>query len=536
MLSYKLLLKFRHIAYNIIIFFFILFMATLKPKSIQDVLATSPQAVPTMTPVSSTKAQNQAQLELNKQKAAAKQDIRNLQNQPATWMTTSWYVMDERDSGNWYINKWVQYQAVDQAGNISIWKDKWTAEAGLNQYGWVASTDIWVNPLAYAKSTKPSSSVSTGNKLQTFWDLNDTKTPKTNVGRITSDALGALRDSKWDRASFDTSINYAGLTDEEKKKADMLFNNFSTSLKKQEEKRMKDPTYAYTKTLTEWEKATLEQNKKDTKEELEAKKQSKEKLDTFVSSENAIEENAFNTFETTQNDLLRNYEGNRLNQVQGNLRRALLNRWVDVSKIPQEQLIALSGEIGAQAFSDISAAKERAVNAIETARQNKIAKVRQLNAQKVLSDQQYEEAVADINSKSAALDTNTKLKFAETVFWLQTTKEAQDKTEKQNAVQNALSTAQALWVKGSQFGVVSDYLNKATSADAINTMVSSLNDPASPLYTILKSNEDAASKAAQFENQIKLMEAQAKLISASKSDSSGWWKKIAPNEQPKWAN
>ena len=340
--------------------------------------------------------------------------------------------------------------------------------------------------------------------------------PKVQVGRLVSDFQGTLKDSTGDRTKYESDINYNALSDKEKKVADNVFARSETKRKAQVEKDVKDPYKVYEKTTADLTTEIKNQADADKKAAEEAIAKNKAYTDSFVSEETTAEESAFNTFQTTQNDLLKGYEGNRLNQVQGDLRRALLARGVDISKIPPEQLIALSGTIGAQAFSDISAAKEKATTAIETARQNKVAKVRQLKAQKLLSDSQYEQTLADINSKTASLKNNLDLKFAETVFGLGTQQRTEAKTDKQNAIQNAIATAQGLGIKGSQFGVVTEFLNKATSAESISAMVSALNDPNSAIYTILKSNEDAAKKAAQFENQIKLMEAQAKLKAASR--------------------
>ena len=263
------------------------------------------------------------------------------------------------------------------------------------------------------------------------------------------------------------------------------------------------------------------QNEADKKAQLDAAEENKRLAEEYNNSMISDHQNALTTFENDQNALVSQYEGNRLNQVQGDLRRVLLERGVDVSKVTPEQLIALSGSVGVNAFNDISAAKEKAKASVETARQNALAKISQLKANNVLNASQYNTAVADINSKSATANNNLDLKFAELKFGVATNKDATQKTDAQNAVANILSTAQALGVTGTQMGLVQQFIATAkTTPEALNRMLSELQNPNSPLYTTLKSNEDATAKAAQFNAKLKQYEAETDRIKADASMTS----------------
>ena len=290
----------------------------------------------------------------------------------------------------------------------------------------------------------------------------------------------------------------------------------------------------YQKDVTDLTDTIKTQAEQDAAEQIRVADKNKRLANDFATEQEQTYNGALATFESDQKNLLKEYEGNRLNQVQGDLRQVLISRGVDISKVTPEQLIALSGTVGANAFGDISAAKTKATNAIDQARQTALAKISQLKANKVLNDTQYNTAIADINSKTAAQKNNLDLKLAELKFGINTNKAAETKTDQQNAVQNILSTAQAIGVTGSQLGIVQKFIaNAKTTPDALNAFLTELQNPNSTLYTTLKSSEDAAVKQAQFANQLKQYEAEtdrikadASMTSATRPRSSGWsWSK-----------
>lgn len=277
----------------------------------------------------------------------------------------------------------------------------------------------------------------------------------------------------------------------------------------------------YQKDVTDLTDTIKTQAEQDAAEQIRVADENKRLANDFAAEQEQTYNGALATFEADQKNLLKEYEGNRLNQVQGDLRQVLISRGVDISKVTPEQLIALSGTVGANAFGDISAAKTKATNAIDQARQTALAKISQLKANKVLNDTQYNTAIADINSKTAAQKNNLDLKLAELKFGINTNKAAETKTDQQNAVQNILSTAQAIGVTGSQLGIVQKFIaNAKTTPDALNAFLTELQNPNSTLYTTLKSNENAAAKQAQFTAQLKQYEAETDRIKADASMTS----------------
>lgn len=356
-----------------------------------------------------------------------------------------------------------------------------------------------------------------------WWPKSEVK--KTNVGTYVSDFKDSLSGNDvnsikksistagGDINKYYTDIGYDTFSDKKKKLATDIFDRAQKN-KDIYTKQAEDLTSNIWKQVTQVDTSATDLTK--------AVNDNKALQDTFFTDENAKEDTAFANFETEQNKLLSGYESNRLNQVQWDLRRALLSRWVDVTKIPPEQLIALSGSVWAQAFSDVSAAKERASNSIETARQNKIARVRQLKAQKLLSDTQTNSAIADINTKSAELKNNLDMKLAETVFGINVQKQTKTEADKATAASNILTVAKELGVSGTNFGVIqSTIANAKTTPEALNMMLTELQNKESPLYQVALSAQTAAQKAAIFANQLKQYEAETDRIKANKVWSSG---------------
>jgi len=553
--------------YNIFILFIITFMA-LKPPSISSVLASNSVATPptssSSAPSSSTSssnasitANNKAQLELNKQKAAEREAARQ-----ANLPTIQWgEIVPEAPRFN-FIG-WATPEMIAEAD---------AATAKYNAQFWGRTP--WLYPITpEKKSVNTNSNISPSNKTQLNW-----KPPASvQVWKLVSDFKLGLDSAKWDRTAYNNNINYDTLSANQKLIADNIFDSkkkkedelspvppvtpgknlipkldqnsiagiraanpgmtIAQAAEELKKRKLTPPTTTENKTAGDIysEDLTAKTEKVKTQAEIDKEaqlataaenKRISEQYNNDLINEN---QNALVRFETEQNNLLKEFEWNRLNQVQGDLRRLLLEKWVDVSKITPEQLIALSGQVGVNAFKDISSAKERATTSINTARDNALAKISQLKANNVLNQTQYNTAVADINSKTEAQKNNLDLKLAEIKFGIQTNKEATTKTDTANAVANVLATAQTLGVTGTQMGIVKNLIaNAKTTPEALTALLTELQNQNSPLYTTLKSKEDAAVKQQVFANALKeyeaetdRMKAQASVTSANRPRSSG---------------
>jgi len=555
--------------YNIGIFLIIFSMATtptvMRPPTIASVLASNSVG----TPAASTPT------------TAPKTISYTYVPKEPTYMTTSSAVTDA--TGKTTVTGGTA-KYTDGYGNTIQWTD---ALKKISSATGTSFTDQGIYAPWYTGVKKWEISTNT-------WGIKSTISQKVQVGKLVSDFKVGLGSAGGDRAKYYNNINYDSLSPNAKVVADRLFDSkkkddeptpvapvvtnraglktvtptlpadsvaairaanpwmsVADARAEAEKRRLsrattpttttpvtpadKDTTYVdETKNVIDTIKA---QNEADKKAQLDAAEENKKLAEEYNNSMISEHQNALTTFENDQNALVSQYEGNRLNQVQGDLRRVLLERGVDVSKVTPEQLIALSGSVWVNAFNDISAAKEKAKASVETARQNALSKISQLKANNVLNASQYNTAVADINSKSAAANNNLDLKFAELKFGVATNKDATQKTDAQNAVANILSTAQALGVTGTQMGLVQQFIaNAKTTPEALNRMLSELQNPNSPLYTTLKSSEDAAKKKAQFDAALKQYEAEtdrikanASMTSANRPRSSGSTTVVVPN-------
>jgi len=528
---------------------------------------------------SSTSSANQAQLEANRKAAAEREAARQaaLVGWPVTQPTslkaadpsqaegTLWYFISRGYDPASAANLVKNYN-TKMSNTYEIFNDPngWTYYAQAPNWTPIASTITWrAGPVKIDTPVTPTIKP---------W-ITPAVSQRVQVGKLVSDFKVWLGASGWDRVKYNNSINYDSLSPNAKVVADRLFD----SKKKDDEPTPVAPvnTRAWLKVVTptipadsvagiraanpgmsivaaraEAEKRRLSKigsggtttpvvpSDKDTtyldetkavidtiksqaeidkQAQLDAAEENKRIAAEYNNSMITEHQDALTSFENEQNALVAQYEGNRLNQVQWDLRRLLLERGVDISKVTPEQLIALSGSVGVNAFNDISAAKEKAKASVETARQNALAKISQLKANNVLNESQYNTAVADINSKSATANNNLDLKFAEMKFGVATNKEATQKADALATSTNILSTAQALGVTGTQMGLVQSFIANAkntSTPEALARFLAELQNQNSPLYITLKSNEDAASKKAQFDAALKQYEAETDRIKA----------------------
>lgn len=71
---------------------------------------------------------------------------------------------------------------------------------------------------------------------------------------------------------------------------------------------------------------------------------------------------------------------------------------IDISKIPQEQLIALSDEIGVAAFNDIYTNKKNTIDAINQKQELATSKLNDLRNKGLIAEQEYNTTMNSINA------------------------------------------------------------------------------------------------------------------------------------------
>ena len=229
-------------------------------------------------------------------------------------------------------------------------------------------------------------------------------------------------------------------------------------------------------------------------------------------------ENSRKDYEDKKNKSLEWYSSGRLSQVQWQLRQFLAQRWVDVSNIPQEQIIALSWDIWSKAFTDIYNAKEKAINDIETNNQSAIAKINDLRAKWLLAKNEADISIETLKEKTAAEILQLQKDFANTVFWITDTTTTTLENQKAGVLNAVTQLWTTLWLSWSKLASLNKYINSYSSPTlALQAMLVDLNNPNSDLRKNVLTAEQAALAAQTFTNQIALMKAQASMISAQNS-------------------
>lgn len=235
-------------------------------------------------------------------------------------------------------------------------------------------------------------------------------------------------------------------------------------------------------------------------------------------------------YEKDQNELMKQYEGNRLNQVRWQLMSALAARGVDISKLTPEQILQLAGDVGSKAFTDVFQAKEKTKWNIDARRRDANVRIAALRQQKILTDQQYKEKFAEIdayaNSQKRAVDDS----YSKMFYNVMTTADQNKKAEQQTALANLLAVAKDAWLSGSALASVAKIANTSNSSpEALRAFYTSLANPSSLISQKIATAESDAKKSAiaqaalkQYEAETDRLRAEAAMTSASRARSSGW--------------
>jgi len=312
--------------------------------------------------------------------------------------------------------------------------------------------------------------------------------------------------SGWDRATYNKSVGYDTLSTQQKRIADNVYNSTLSA----------DKIKTGTVSLT-----ALEETPEQEKDRLLIESKEAEKRDALLArdaallAQNQAEQlqkaeadratwelaTEQTKYEWEQTETAAKTEENRLNQVRGDIMQSLAARWVDISKLAPEQMIALSGEQGVKAFNDIYVAKENAKNNIKAARDKSLAEIQRLRSNKNISTAAYNNQVASINEL-----TNTKLRDADNAYknaivWL-IDKKIDTKNIVVTGVMNALNT---LGIPlEDQWAFKWLIASSKTPADAYTGIMTST-DPA--IQAVYKKHKAAIDAAAANEYNLKVLQA-----------------------------
>lgn len=207
----------------------------------------------------------------------------------------------------------------------------------------------------------------------------------------------------------------------EKQKADSKLSDLRTD----PDKDIQDQFINTAKIIAENELATKteEERRLINDRQLEFNAKDKE-LDTEVSNWNAL----FTSYSSDQQKVGNEFESNRLNQVRSGILQRLASKGINIANISPEQLLALSGEVGAVAFKDISEKKMEIVNKISAKEQEKMLSLNDLRSRKVLNEAQYNSAVTTIKATADAQRTQINTTFNTNAYNILFAKTQNDQT------------------------------------------------------------------------------------------------------------
>jgi len=254
------------------------------------------------------------------------------------------------------------------------------------------------------------------------------------------------------------------------------------------------------KTTTDAKDGTMD----DLEMQKETNKKSYELMDEFFQSEGTNIQTLTDEYTKSLQDTQTGFENQRFNQVRSQLIQSLAARGIDVSTVPPEQLIALSGEVGVAAFNDVYEKKTAMQARINEAKEKALTQLRELRAKKALNEDEYNKNVTNLTTAANAKNRELDVAFNNTFLGIAEKKLTQTDVAQATAL-NVLTQA---GIDPSIMGSVLGKVNGAANANEANKLVYDwLATPeGSKAY---KDAVAAKNSAAVAENELKKLEIQA---------------------------
>lgn len=232
-------------------------------------------------------------------------------------------------------------------------------------------------------------------------------------------------------------------------------------------------------------------------------------------------------YKKVQNDNADKFESARKSRVVSQIYQKLASRRIDVSKIPQEQLIALSDEVGAQAFSDIYQAKTDTINRIQAKEDVTMNTLNALKEKGTISENDYTNSVAQVKSAFDKTKQTINKNFANDLFGLADKATARKETKSTTNLNflNALTDKVGLPISSAQ-KYVATILKKLPNATPAQIQAELMANPAfvKEANDIIAQKQAFAAQEAELkraETLSKIEENKAQTARANRPASSG---------------
>ena len=221
---------------------------------------------------------------------------------------------------------------------------------------------------------------------------------------------------------------------------------------------------------------------------------------------------------------LKNTKQSNLNRVAGQVRAALARRWIKVSEIPLEQLLALSGQFGWQAITNINNAILKTTKAINEMTAKNMDKINWYKEKWLLKQYEADKEIERLRELKEKLISSIKWNYINNVFKIADTEKNRQTNEKAKIINSILKIWTQIGLQSDQLWLLRQYLDSKDTVSAIQKLIEDLNDKNSDISKAIADNKKKEELKAQLEQQLKLKLAYAK----------GSWSWTKPINIPSW--
>lgn len=232
-------------------------------------------------------------------------------------------------------------------------------------------------------------------------------------------------------------------------------------------------------------------------------------------------------------DELKNKEFSKLKSLKyqaiwWQIRAAAASRWVDLSKVSFEQLVALSDQVWQSKITEVYNAKEKMINDIQTYSDNAENQINLLREKWLVSTNEANKNIETLRQSADAQKLTVNKEYVNSMLWLAEWKLNDTEAKKASTLNSITTLWTSLWLSGTSLWLLNSYIWKyKTPQEAYQAIFKDLSNTNSELYKSLKTQEQAAIAQQAFKNQLEELK-------ATKSwSSSTTWTKLSSTLEPK---
>lgn len=233
-------------------------------------------------------------------------------------------------------------------------------------------------------------------------------------------------------------------------------------------------------------------------------------------------------YEDLQNKEFSKLKSTKYQSILWNIRSQLASRWVDVSKVPPEQLIALSDRVWQAAVTDVYNAKEKVINNIQSYSDNAINQINLLREKWLVSTNEANKQIEALRQTAEWQISTINKEYVNSMLWLAEWKANETEANKTNVLNTITTLWTQLWLSGTSLWVLNSYMWKYnTPQEAYQAILKDLSNTNSQLYKSLKSQEEAAAAQQAFKNQLEQLKISSSWSSWVFNPTENQWKALS---------